>query len=226
MLMLKPRPQIYSAGAYLEISHLRRQASALRARAALSPAMRQKDSPSPEKAAIAALDEEWFTGVKRQAQILDWAATNRTWTAAFIAIMLLENSGLCFWYGLAPLSIQNNSTQFQGIILVSCWVNGILSTLVALLILFRSLDGGSTAAQRLQNALPWLPLPPAVGLRNATSQRTQTRIEKETYAGKSEVTEESVWGQPLPSQSEMPSFGRGMVQLEMQEEVSSDEEKR
>lgn len=40
-----------------------------------------------------------------------------------------------------------------------------LSTIVSLLILFRSLDGSSPAARRLQKLCPWLPLPPAVGLR-------------------------------------------------------------
>jgi hypothetical protein len=44
-------------------------------------------------------------------------------------------------------------------------MNGVLSTLVSLLILFRSLDGSSALVQRVQGIVPWLPLPPAVSIR-------------------------------------------------------------
>lgn len=204
---------IYVTGAYLEISHLRRQADDIRARAYLSPSMRHKSTNSAEKEVKAALDEEWFNGVQKQASILDWAATNRTWTAGLISLMLLENAGLALWYGLAPLSITNNSTQFQSIILVSCWVNGILSTLVSLLILFRSMDGGSSIAKRLQAAMPWLPLPPQMDVRNVTSIKTETRAEKSGMAT-SRVTNETLWTHSLPS-DEGQSFGGGMVQFDL-----------
>lgn len=127
--------------------------------------------------------------------------------------MLLENAGLALWYGLAPLSITNNSTQFQSIILVSCWVNGILSTLVSLLILFRSMDGGSSIAKRLQAAMPWLPLPPQMDVRNVTSIKTETRAEKSGMAT-SRVTNETLWTHSLPS-DEGQSFGGGMVQFDL-----------
>lgn len=110
----------YTAGACLEIGHLRRQASKLRRQAALSPTMRRPMSPDPVNRKVAdQLDEEWFAGVRRQASLLEWAARNRTWTAALIAIMLLESAALALWYGLAPPSITNNATSFQTQILVA-----------------------------------------------------------------------------------------------------------
>jgi hypothetical protein len=93
--------------------------------------------------------------------------------------MLLENAALALWYAIAPMSIINNSTQLQTIILVSCWVNGILSTLVSLLILFRSMEGGSATEKRLLAVAPWLPLPPQADVRTSTTLvKTETRVEK------------------------------------------------
>jgi hypothetical protein len=46
----------------------------------------------------------------------------------------------------------------------SCWINGILSTVVSLLILFRSLDGSSPTVNTLRRYFPFLPLPPAISL--------------------------------------------------------------
>ncbi|ORY66950.1 hypothetical protein BCR35DRAFT_181006 [Leucosporidium creatinivorum] len=215
---------IYMLGAYLEISHLRKNASKLRRQAALSPTMRRNAPMSPvmDRKVADNLDEEWFAGVRRQASLLEWAARNRTWTAALISLMLLESSALALWYGLAPLNIRASSVQFQTIILVACYMNGILSTLVSLLILFRSLDGSNPAARRLQALFPWLPLPPAVGLRGQETTLAQKTAElRSTVYNAEKAKEESSGGLQLP-QSPTPLWGSPlMVQLEMEEKEAT-----
>lgn len=115
-----PSPfQIYATGAYLEIGHLRKQSSKLKAQAALSPNMNRAMSPQMDRKVADDLDDEWFAGVRRQATLLDWAARNRTWTAALIVLMLVESAGMMLWYGLAPLSIVANAPRFKAQILVA-----------------------------------------------------------------------------------------------------------
>ena len=104
---------------------------------------------------------------------------------------------------------------------MQCYMNGILSTLVSLLILFRSLDGSNPAARRLQSLLPWLPLPPAVGLRGqeTTLAQTQKTVELRSTVYNTEKTKEteSSGGLQLP-QSPTQLWGSPlMVQLEMEE---------
>ncbi len=164
---------VYLFGAYLEVSHLKAQAAKLRAQMQKRPKFAPMSPMLGEKGAVEKqLMEEWSSGIVRQASLLEWACTNRIWSAALISLMLLEGSATSLWYGLTPLSIKNNSAQFMSILLVSCYMNGVLSTLVSLLILFRSLDGSSVTAQRLQRAAPWLPLPPAVSPGQATQNTT------------------------------------------------------
>lgn len=102
-------------------------------------------------------------------------------------------------------------------------MNGILSTLVSLLILFRSLDGSNPSARALQAALPWLPLPPAVGLRGQETTLAQKTVElcSSAFNGGEKEEEANGGGKGLglqvPSAS-TPRWGSPlMVQLEMME---------
>lgn len=102
-------------------------------------------------------------------------------------------------------------------------MNGILSTLVSLLILFRSLDGSNPAACRLQALFPWLPLPPAVGLRGQETTLAQKTAEMRSTVYNAEKTKEveSSGGLQLP-QSPTALWGSPLhVQLEMEEVVYS-----
>jgi len=165
---------VYLFGAWLEVTHLKAQAAKLRAQMQRRPKFAPMSPIMGEKGVLEKqLMEEWSSGIVRQASLLEWACTNRIWSASLISLMLLEGAATSLWYGLTPLSIKNNSAQFMSILLVSSYMNGVLSTLVSLLILFRSLDGSSTTAQRLQKAAPWLPLPPAVSAEGATTMQTQ-----------------------------------------------------
>lgn len=162
---------VYVIGAWLEISHLKQQAAKLRSQMKQRPKFPPM-SPLAGKKVEQQLMEEWSSGIVRQASLLEWACLNRQWTAALISVLLTEAAATSLWYGLTPLSIKQDSAQFQTIILVSCYLNGVLSMFVSLLILFRSLDGSSVSAQRLQRAAPWLPLPPAVSPEAATQMTT------------------------------------------------------
>lgn len=73
------------------------------------------------------------------------------------------------------------SPLFSPLLASQCYMNGVLSTFVSLLILFRSLDGSSALVQRVQEILPWLPLPPAVSLRGneATLVQKPSPVDKE-----------------------------------------------
>lgn len=98
-------------------------------------------------------------------------------------------------------------------------MNGILSTLVSLLILFRSLDGSNPAARRLQSLFPWLPLPPAVGLRGQETTFAQKTAEMRStvYNAERAKEEESNGGLQVP-ETPTPLWGSPlMVQLETEE---------
>ncbi|KAL8279951.1 hypothetical protein RQP46_007532 [Phenoliferia psychrophenolica] len=103
------------------------------------------------------------------AALIDWAATNRAWTGRFIVLMMLDNIGLSLWYALSPVTFPTASARFQLILLVSSYINGVLQACVSLLILFRSLDGSAPSTRKMAKLLPFLPLPPAVGLQGGTS---------------------------------------------------------
>ncbi|KAM0788781.1 hypothetical protein ACM66B_002871 [Microbotryomycetes sp. NB124-2] len=183
---------IYVVGASLEITHLRRLAMSVEDKVRASPIAQQtarmaNDLQSPQLGALMSekqaaaghtADSDLLSSFQKQSLLLRWAATNRTYTAILITIMLLENAAMLFWYALAPLEIKADSAQFQTIVIVSCWLNGVLSALVSLLLLFRSLDGSNDLAKRLYRIAPWLPLPPAVGVRS-----NETTIQQKTVFG-------------------------------------------
>ncbi|KAK4056600.1 hypothetical protein OIO90_002448 [Microbotryomycetes sp. JL221] len=195
----------YVIGASLEITHLRRLARSIESKVAASPIARQQarmaNLRSPQLGGLISekqattnvvesspADTEWLTASQKQVMLLLWAAQNRTQTALLITIMLVANSAMLFWYAFAPLEITANSAQFQTIIIVSCWLNGVLSALVSLLLLFRSLDGGNLLARKLQQLGPWLPLPPAIGIRAGQD----TTIQQKTVFGEVDESTEGV----------------------------------
>ncbi|BGP23797.1 proteophosphoglycan ppg4 [Rhodotorula toruloides] len=166
---------VYTTGASVEIRHLSATIKELRAQSK-TPRLRprspltfsrgtssksvQLPEAKTDRPPIDPLDNEFFAGVKRLWALLAWARNNRFYSACAIGLMLLVNAGIAFWLGVSPLSLMTNSAQ----LLVACWLNGILSTVVALLILFRSLDGSSPIVQRLRCYLPFLPFPPAISI--------------------------------------------------------------
>ncbi|GAA6031083.1 hypothetical protein JCM8097_003996 [Rhodosporidiobolus ruineniae] len=124
--------------------------------------------PSPRSFGSEAASPPWT--------LLAWARRNRLYSATCIAAMLLVNAALELWQALTPLSfdrLEYPSGQWQVEILVSCWLNGLLTTLVSLLLLFRSLDGSSPTVSTLQRLLPFLPLPPPVAAVTVKSQLTE-----------------------------------------------------
>ncbi|GAA5823636.1 hypothetical protein JCM11251_000705 [Rhodosporidiobolus azoricus] len=174
---------VYIIGATLEIAHLNQTIHKLREQAKLTPRARP-GATFPETPALNAqldeqLEDEMYAGQRRQWTLLEWARNNRIYSAFAIGLMLLVNCALAAWLGATPINIQTNSAQFQGEILVACWLNGILSTVVSLLILFRSLDGSSSTVSTLRHYLPFLPLPPAIS-RTHPSMATQTANPKGT----------------------------------------------
>ena len=101
---------------------------------------------------------------------------------------------------------------------LQCWLNGILSTLVSLLLLFRTLDGSNAWARQLHKIAPWLPLPPAVGLRGqetTTQQKTQfggETMDQSTSTREKElssVTDSSSNGQWQTGGTESSAIGQG-----------------
>ncbi|GAA5889598.1 hypothetical protein JCM8208_001069 [Rhodotorula glutinis] len=169
---------IYLLAISLEVSHLSATVSQLRARArqaafARSPGRRAADKPPAEmphgplpEHVLAQLEADQLD---RDGQmpwaLLAWVRRNRLYTAACIATMLLVNAALDLWQAVTPLDLSYPSGQFQVEILVSCWLNGLLSTLVALLLFFRSLDATTSPfLSLLRSHLPFLPFPPSVSL--------------------------------------------------------------
>ncbi|GAA5851838.1 hypothetical protein JCM9279_001903 [Rhodotorula babjevae] len=169
---------IYLVAISLEVSHISATVTQLRARArqaafARSPGRRAADKPPSEMPegplpahVLAQLEADQLD---RDGQmpwaLLAWVRRNRLYTAACIATMLLVNAALALWQAVTPLDLSYPSGQFQVEILVSCWLNGLLSTLVALLLLFRSLDATTSPfLSLLRSHLPFLPFPPSVSL--------------------------------------------------------------
>ncbi|BGP39111.1 hypothetical protein JCM10450v2_003065 [Rhodotorula kratochvilovae] len=174
---------IYLLAISLEVSHLSSTVSQLRAQArqaafARSPARRAEDKPpaaagGPLPAHLLAQLEEEQLGRGGDGQhpwtLLAWVRRNRLYTAACIATLLLVNAALDLWQAVTPLDLRYPSGQFQVETLVSCWLNGLLSTLVSLLLLFRSLDATTSPfLSLLRTHLPFLPFPPSVTLSHAS----------------------------------------------------------
>ncbi|KAM0745852.1 hypothetical protein T439DRAFT_330307 [Meredithblackwellia eburnea MCA 4105] len=161
---------VYGVTVFFEVSHLKEQAKEFRGQAPLKDDARISGPLTAGSSDLEQqLDCEWFSGVGRQAQLLEFVASNRTWTAVLISVMLLENAGLSLWYALTPATFPTDGVQFQAIILVSCYCNGVLQALVSLLILFRSIDGGHHTTRQLKKVFPFLPFPPPVGLQGGTT---------------------------------------------------------
>ncbi|SCV70981.1 BQ2448_3743 [Microbotryum intermedium] len=157
----------YATASVIEIDHLRSQTRDLRFRGELAKAVvftPGRDARAPTEDGSAA----WFL----QADLVVWAVTNRLLTAVMVSLMLLVNAGLSFWFAVRPVALINDNHRFATIVLVSAWTNSILSTLTAVLILSRSVDGSNSAARRLVKLVPWFAsiLPPAVGLEKPTSK--------------------------------------------------------
>ncbi|TNY22104.1 hypothetical protein DMC30DRAFT_171147 [Rhodotorula diobovata] len=176
---------LYVVAISLEVSHLAATISQLRARArqvafARSPGRRAADKPplatasssGPLRAHVLAqleADQQERDGAPLPWALLAWVRRNRLCTAACIATMLLVNAALDLWQAVTPLDLAYPSGQFQVETLVSCWLNGLLSTLVSLLLLFRSLDATSSPLLSfLRTHLPFLPFPPSVSLSPAS----------------------------------------------------------
>ncbi|GAA5855711.1 hypothetical protein JCM8547_001653 [Rhodosporidiobolus lusitaniae] len=104
--------------------------------------------------------------------LLLWVRRNRIWSVACIVAMVLVNTALQAWQAATRLDLRYPSGQFQVQVLACCWLNGILSTLVSLLLLFRSLDSTSSPLlASLRRTLPFLPFPPPA---NASPAGTRT----------------------------------------------------
>ncbi|GAA5828695.1 hypothetical protein JCM5353_008504 [Sporobolomyces roseus] len=178
---------VYLVGAFLELSHISQSIRRLCAESRIiemNTANRRSGLSSIANSTFLAetnssieekLDDLFAQGrgkgVVRKWQLMEWAKMNRILTTACIAALLLVNSGLHLWKGLTPLKLRVPSAQFQTDILVSGWVNSILSTVVAILILLRSLDGSSPMIIRLKASFPILPLPPSLETVNSVGAR-------------------------------------------------------
>ncbi|SGY80154.1 BQ5605_C008g05313 [Microbotryum silenes-dioicae] len=105
-------------------------------------------------------DDALTSQIKIQESLLEWATTNRFLTAIPVSLMLLFNSGLSFWSAAKPIHLGNNYRPVQNMTIVAAWINVILSTIVAVLILFRSLSGSPEVTLKVKSWAPWLPLAP------------------------------------------------------------------
>ncbi|GAA6031075.1 hypothetical protein JCM8097_003992 [Rhodosporidiobolus ruineniae] len=204
---------VYIIGSFLEVAHLNKTIQKLRDQAKLTPRVRNAQTftaPTPQIDAKLdeQLEDEMYAGQRRQWTLLEWARNNRIYSAFAIGLMLLVNAALAAWLSATPISIEANSAQFQVEILVSCWLNGILSTVVSLLILFRSLDGSSPTVATLRRFFPFLPLPPAI-CRIHPSRATSTMNPKTTI---SKLDEPPKYG------AAAGGFGRGGASSPIMEE--------
>ncbi|GAA5855698.1 hypothetical protein JCM8547_001649 [Rhodosporidiobolus lusitaniae] len=199
---------VYIIGATLEIAHLNKTIHKLREQAKLTPRARTPAAFDTDNKVDEQLEDEMFAGQKRQWTLLVWARNNRIHSAVAISFMLLVNAALTAWLGATPISISTNSAQFQVEILVSCWLNGILTTVVSLLILFRSLDGSSPTVATLRRYFPFLPLPPAISISHP-SRATNTMNPKTTM---------SKFDEPPKYPGQAGGYGRGGAASPIMEE--------
>ncbi|GAA5955077.1 hypothetical protein JCM3765_003185 [Sporobolomyces pararoseus] len=176
---------VYLTGASLELNHLTLTIQRLRASTdvVLMPTMSRRSdlstlapvTPEPGYQSLEEkLDDDFARGQGkgvRQWRLLEWTRANRILTTVCITLMLVQNAAFQLWKGVTPLTLQTPSAQFQADILVSAWMNSILSSIVAVLILFRSLDGSSPLVTRLKSKFPFLPLPPSLETATSTNSR-------------------------------------------------------
>ncbi|BGP07103.1 hypothetical protein JCM10049v2_002933 [Rhodotorula toruloides] len=197
---------IYLVGVWLEVAHLSQTVSDLRTQAREAVYKRNRgarpsdltgktnersdssaSTPSLSTRIARQLDEEQFAhdgrteATQHPWTLLAWVRRNRLYSAGCIATMLLVNAGIDLWQATTRVDLRYPSGQFIVEILISCWMNGILSTAVALLLLFRSLDASTSPfLTLLRHRLPFLPFPPAVTCSNAT--RSLITTEPPRYA--------------------------------------------
>ncbi|BGP23781.1 proteophosphoglycan ppg4 [Rhodotorula toruloides] len=197
---------VYLVGISLEVAHLSQTVSDLRAQAKEAVFRRNRvarpsdltgktnersDSsasiPSLSTRIARQLDEEQFAhdgrteATEHPWTLLAWVRRNRLYSAGCIATLLLVNAGIDLWQATTRMDLRYPSGEFIVEMLISCWMNGILSTVVALLLLFRSLDASTSPfLTLLRHRLPFLPFPPAVTCSNAT--RSLITTEPPRYA--------------------------------------------
>ncbi|GAA5960967.1 hypothetical protein JCM10213_005908 [Rhodosporidiobolus nylandii] len=124
---------------------------------------------------------------------------------------------MAIWKASTPLDLRFATGQWSVEVIVSCWLNGILSTLVALLLLFRSLDAASSALlSTLRNALPFLPFPPPV-TPTARSLITTEPPRYAAYGGGAVPLVERVATRTIPPDEEATSSA---VELGREEEAA------
>ncbi|GAA5986736.1 hypothetical protein JCM10908_000875 [Rhodotorula pacifica] len=139
-----------------------------------SPTPASDDGSSPEyRSRTSSNDSGSENGADAPWALLAWVRRNRIYSAVCIAIMLLAQASVDLWRAMSKLNMRYPSGQFQVEILISCWVHGILATTVSLLLLFHSLDTGSSKfLTQLKTACPWLPFPPSVSNMSARPKST------------------------------------------------------
>ncbi|GAA5927866.1 uncharacterized protein JCM15063_006020 [Sporobolomyces koalae] len=188
---------VYVIGATLELNHLSRKVRRLQQE---SKSFEMATAPHPGSVDDFPLDEpprvpnsaagsleEKMTRLQAhslcnsalQVKLTEWTRTNRILTTACISLMLIANASLQLWKGLTPLTLQSPSTQFQADILISGWVNSLLSIIVSFLILLRSLDGSAPLVVRLKEICRFLPLPPSL---NPSNPGTPSSVGKASSA--------------------------------------------
>ncbi|GAA5869906.1 hypothetical protein JCM3774_000525 [Rhodotorula dairenensis] len=107
--------------------------------------------------------------------LLAWVLRNRIYSAVCIASMLVAQASLDLWRAVSPLNLRYPSSQFQVEILVMCWVHGILSTAVSLLLLFRSLDTAeSRFLAHVWAVCPWMPFPPSMSTSTSKAKNSSS----------------------------------------------------
>ncbi|SCZ96679.1 BZ3500_MvSof-1268-A1-R1_Chr4-4g07545 [Microbotryum saponariae] len=173
---------LYITAAVVEINHLRNQARDLRQRVGLPLAPFSPRKPEDDNQASptvsprdygATADVDLRSHLIVQASLVEWATKNRLLVSTLISLMLLSNTFLSYSLAATPVSIILNSGQVQDIALIGAWINSVLSFLVAILILFRSLGDGSNALpKRLRRFAAYLPLPPTTTMTTRTTSVT------------------------------------------------------
>ncbi|GAA6061399.1 hypothetical protein JCM10212_000659 [Sporobolomyces blumeae] len=199
----------YLIGAALEINHLSRTIRRLKAEHNLGLNPRATSNVKSRFSAFSnsvlgreakpddideQLDDEYARGQgkgRRQWELMEWVRTNRVLTTACIAALLCAETGLALWKGFTSVTYETPSAQFMTNVLLSGWLNSLLSTLVSLLILFRSLDGSSPLVDRLRTLLPFVPFPPSLERRSPTSGSVSNGPPKHrVYNGEKSVMKE------------------------------------
>ncbi|SGY19500.1 BQ5605_C014g07664 [Microbotryum silenes-dioicae] len=210
--------QSYVTASLVEVGQLRSQAKHLKSivRIGAEPDTDSGAPPPAEgspKEAAHSFNDRPCAQLRAQSELVEWAASNRLLTATLISLTLLVNAAFAFWFTTKPIALANDNHRFSTIVLVSAWVNSILLALVAILILFRSLDGSNPAAKRMIKILPWLTrlLPPSVGLdrlqeatyEDSTSTKLHNLIEQPTTVVELKANTAPANEEPLSEKSAM-----------------------